>query len=98
MKKILFLLMIAMVSACGSTDCVKTYSAYLDLPTCSDLVTADCKKQSVVNSANGLEASFYTAAKSYKSAHDADKVTLDVATQYVTAKNAFCTYVTSIGE
>jgi len=98
MKNLLLISTVAMLSACGTTDCVKTYSAYLDLPTCSDTVTTNCKKQSVVNSANGLETSFYTATKSYKAAHDTDKVTLDIATQYVTAKNSFCTYVDTIGE
>lgn len=97
MKNLLLFSIVFLLSACAG-DCVKQYSAYLDLPTCSETVTNQCKKQSVVNAANDIERRFYNATKSYKAAYDKDSLTPEIASEYVSAKDSFCGFVKQIGD
>lgn len=97
MNRILILSSVLFISACGHT-CVEKYTEYLDLPSCSETLTKDCKKQSVINAANDLESEFYEALKTYKVAHDADKVTTMEASRYVSAKDSFCKFIDNIEE
>lgn len=91
------LLCVLFLVGCAS-NCVEKYTEYLSLPTCTETITTDCKKQSVVESAKDIENAFYNATIAYKKAYDSDNVTSEVASQYVASKDAFCNYVNSIGE
>lgn len=95
MRKLLATASVILLSGCAG-DCVDTYYDYLARTTCTSSVISDCKKQSVINSAKEIERSFYFATKDYKAAYDKDAVTTEIATKYVTSKNAFCEFVNNI--
>lgn len=97
MKKLLLIVSVLSLTGCAS-DCVKTYTSYLQRPVCSETVTTDCRKTSVVKSMSASEKAFYDSSMAYKTAYKANTMTSEIATSYVTNKDTFCNLVNAIGE